>query len=53
MRSVIEVFWQIVLAITGALAASALLVAGGAFALGCVAFGCSIGWRRWCRRRRP
>lgn len=50
MRGVLEVFWELVLALTGAVAFSALLVAGAAFGLGCLAFGCTCTWRSWRRR---
>jgi hypothetical protein len=52
MHSVLEVFWEIVLGITGAVALSVLTVAGAAFALGCVSIGCACTWRNWRRRRR-
>lgn len=50
MRSVLEVFWELVLAITGAVAFSALAVAGAAFAIGCATVGCTWTWRSWRKR---
>ena len=51
MRSVMEVFWEVVLGITGAIALSTAAVAGMAFGMGCVGFGCAYGWRNWQQRR--
>ncbi len=51
MRSVIEIFWHIVLALVGALGFAALIVAGVALACGCGAMGCGYVWRGWQRRR--
>lgn len=50
MKDVLEIFWQLVLAITGAVALSAIAVAGVAFGIGCVAFGCTCTWRTWRKR---
>lgn len=52
MRSILGVFWEIVLAIFGAVAFSTLLVAGATFAAGCAALGCTATWRSWRRRVR-
>lgn len=52
MQSVLEVFWEVVLGITGAVALAGALVAGGAFAIGCVTVGCACTWRNWRRRLR-
>jgi hypothetical protein len=52
LRSVLEFFWQFMLGVTGAVGFSALIVAAGAFAAGCVACGCGYTWRRWRRRAR-
>ena len=51
MRSVMEVFWEVVLGITGAIALSTAAVAGMAFGMGCVGFGCAYGWRNWQQRK--
>lgn len=51
MRSVIEIFWHIILALVGALGFAALIVAGVALACGCGAMGCGYAWRGWQRRR--
>jgi O-antigen/teichoic acid export membrane protein len=52
VKSVLEFFSQFVLGVTGAVGGAALIVAGGAFAAGCVACGCGYTWRRWRRRAR-
>lgn len=49
MKSVLGVFWDVVLGITGAIAMSTAAVAGVAFALGCAVFACAYGWRHWRR----
>ena len=51
MRSVIEIFWHIILALVGALGFGALIVAGTALACGGAAMGCGYAWRGWQRRR--
>ncbi len=51
MRSVFEVFLEIVLALTGAVAIAALVVGGALFGLGCVLFGGCYGVLGWRRRR--
>lgn len=51
MRSVIEIFWHIILALVGALGFGALIVAGAALACGGAAMGCGYAWRGWQRRR--
>jgi hypothetical protein len=54
MRSVLEIFWHIILALTGALGFGALVVGGIALACGGAAFGCGWAWRGWrARRGRP
>ena len=52
MRSVIEVFWHIILALTGALGFGALVL--GALALACsgALLGSGWCWRRWRARER-
>lgn len=55
MRDVLEIFVEIVLAIAGAVALSALVVGGALALLGCVVFGgcwSALGWRRR-RSERP
>jgi len=55
MRDVLEIFIEIVLAIAGAVALSALVVGGALMLLGCVVFGgcwTVLGWRRR-RSERP
>jgi len=55
MRDVLEIFVEIVLAIAGAVALSALVVGGALALLGCVVFGgcwTVLGWRRR-RSERP
>ena len=49
MRDVLEIFLEIVLAIAGAVALSAVTVGGTLILVGCVAFGSCwtfLGWRR-------
>ncbi len=49
MRDVLEIFVEIVLAIAGAVALSALVVGGVLVLVGCVVFGSCwslLGWRR-------
>lgn len=53
MRSVIEFFWQFLLGITSAVGFAALIVGGGAFAIGCAVFGCGYTLRWWRQRLRP
>lgn len=50
MKSVLEVFWEVVLGITGAIALSALTVVGGAVALCGLAFGGACTLRGLSRR---
>jgi len=55
MRDVLEIFFEIVLEIAGAVALSALAVGGALVLLGCVVFGgcwTVLGWRRR-RSERP
>ncbi len=51
MRSVIEIFWHIILALIGALGFGALIVAGTALVCGGAMMGCGYAWRGWLRRR--
>ena len=51
MRSAIEGFWDIVLALIGAIAFAILVVGLLALAFGCAVFGCTAAWRHWRRRR--
>ena len=56
MKSVIEVFFEILLALTGAVAFAALVVGGGLLVLGCLVFGSCwgfLGWRKRRAARRP
>lgn len=49
MRDVLEVFFEIILALTGAVAFATLIVGGSLIALGCLLFGgcwTFLGWRR-------
>lgn len=50
MRSVIEIFWHIILALLGALGFGALILAGVALACGCGVLGTTWCWRRWRAR---
>lgn len=50
MKSVLEFLTQFLLGLTGAVGFAALIVGGGAFAVGCVACGCGYTWRRWRQR---
>lgn len=51
MQGILETFWQIVVALFGALAIGGLVVGGVILALGCALFGC--GWLYLRRARRP
>ena len=51
MRSVIEIFWHIILALIGALGFGALILGAAALACGGAAISCSYVWRGWQRRR--
>jgi hypothetical protein len=51
MRSVFEVFIEIVLALAGAVFFGALAVAIMAFGVGCAVFGSCWGFMGWRRRR--
>jgi hypothetical protein len=49
MRGALEVFFEIILALTGAVAFATLIVGGSLIALGCAVFGgcwTFLGWRR-------
>ena len=50
MQTVLEIFWHIVLALTGALGFAALVLGGVGLFCGGAAFGCAWLWRG--RRRR-
>ena len=50
MRSVLEFFWEFIIALTGAVGLAALIVGGVAFGLGCAVFGCGYTWRKWRQR---
>jgi len=51
VKSVLEIFFEIVLALTGAVAFATAVVGGSMLGLGCTIFGCGYAWRRWRRRR--
>ena len=51
MKDALEVFFEIILAITGAVAFATLIVGGGLLALGCVVFGSCWGFLGWRKRR--
>ena len=51
MRSVIEIFWHIILALLGALGFGAVIVLGVGFLCGCGLLGTTWCWRRWRGRR--
>ena len=51
MQTVLEIFWALVLALTGALGFAALVVGGAALVCGSAAFGCAWLWRGRRRRR--
>lgn len=51
MRDVLGIVLEIILAIVGAVFFGSLVVALGAFALGCVVFGSCWGWASRRRRR--
>ena len=58
MRGGLEIFFEIILALTGAVAFATLIVGGSLIALGCVLFGSCwtfLGWRRRRadRRKKP
>ena len=46
MRSVLEFFWEFIIALTGAVGLAALIVGGVAFGLGCAVAGCGYTWRK-------
>ena len=49
MRDALEVFFEIILALTGAVAFATLIVGGSLLALGCLLFGgcwSLLGWRK-------
>lgn len=51
MKDVLDVFFQIILAIAGAVFFGSAAVAIGAVAIGCVAFGSCWSFLGWRRRR--
>ena len=51
MKDALEVFFEIILALTGAVAFATLIVGGGLLALGCVLFGSCWGFLGWRKRR--
>jgi predicted alpha/beta hydrolase len=52
MRDVLDIFFEIVVAIAGAVFVGSAVVAAGALALGCAVFGSCAAWMGWRRRRR-
>jgi hypothetical protein len=56
MKDALEVFFEIILALTGAVAFATLIVGGALLALGCAVFGSCwgfLGWRKRRSERRP
>lgn len=51
MQTVLEIFWALVIALTGALGFAALVAGGTVLACGGAAFGCAWLWRGRRRRR--
>ena len=51
VKDVLEIFFEIILAIAGAVFFGSLTVAVGAFVLGCVIFGSCWSFLGWRRRR--
>lgn len=51
MRGILDIFLQIILALTGAVAAALASVAGAALVLAGVGFGISVLWRGWRGRQ--
>ena len=51
MRDVLDIFLQIVLAIAGAVAFSAITVGGTLFLVGCALFGICWSFLGWSKRR--
>jgi len=51
MRDVLDIFFEIVVAIAGAVFVGSAVVAAGVLALGCAIFGSCAMWLGWRRRR--
>jgi hypothetical protein len=51
VRDALEVFFEIILALTGAVAFATLIVGGALLALGCVVFGSCWSFLGWRKRR--
>lgn len=51
MKDVLDVFFEIVVAIAGAVFFGSVAVAAAALAIGCVLFGGCASWLGWRRRR--
>lgn len=52
MKSALELFWEIILAIIGAVAFAGLIAAAVFLAAGCLIFGAGCLFLNWRRRRR-
>ena len=51
MKDALEVFFEIILALTGAVAFATLIVGGALLAIGCAVFGSCWGFLGWRKRR--
>ena len=51
MKDALEVFFEIILALTGALAFATLILGGALLAIGCAVFGSCWGFLGWRKRR--